>query len=178
MPPTGADSNTPSTVMSGKLEIAVEREQQQEDQEQRQRQHDAQLLARGGVFRVFAAPIEPVAFRQRDLRVDLLPGIVHRAGQVAAFHRELHADVARIVLAINERGAVRDLDVGKFLQWNLLTVGRRDQDVADLLRVVAELLFQPHHQVELLFALHHLRRRRRRRRPPAIRPLMSATFRP
>ena len=30
----------------------------------------------------------------------------------------------------------------------------------DFLRVVAELLFQAHHQVELLFALHHLRRGR------------------
>ena len=47
-----------------KLEIAVEREQQQENQEQRQRQNDAQLPARSGVFRIFAAPIQPVALRQ------------------------------------------------------------------------------------------------------------------
>ena len=41
---------------------------------------------------------------------------------------------------------------------DLRAVRRGDEDVADGLRVVAELRFQAHHQVELLFALHHLRR--------------------
>ena len=54
----------------GEFEIAVEREQQQEDQEQGQRQDDS-AGARGGVFGVFAAPVQAVALRQRDLLVDL-----------------------------------------------------------------------------------------------------------
>ena len=64
MPPTGADSSTPSHGDEGEFEIAVEREQQQEDQEQRQRQDDVQLRARGGVFAIFAAPVGAVALRQ------------------------------------------------------------------------------------------------------------------
>ena len=48
------------------------------------------------------------------------------------------------------------LDVGQLLQRNLLAGGGCDRDVADLFRIVAILLLQPHHQVELLFLLHHL----------------------
>ena len=50
-----------------------------------------------------------------------------------------------------------DLDVGEFLERDLLAARRRHQDVADLLRVVAVLLFQADDEIELLFALHHLR---------------------
>ena len=70
----------------------------------------------------------------------------------------MHADIARVILAVDERGAVLHADVGKFLQRDLRAVRRGDEHVADGLRVVAELLFQAHHEIELLFALHHLRR--------------------
>ena len=115
-----------------------------------------QLLARSRVFRVFAAPIQTIALRQGNLRVDLLHGIVHRAGQIASLHRELHPDVARIVLAVDERGAVGHLDVREFLERNLLSAGRGHQDIADLLRIVPVLAFEAHDEIELLFFLHHL----------------------
>ena len=109
MPPTGADSSTPSDGDEGEFEIAVEREQQKEDQEQGQRQNNAQLMAGGGVFGIFAAPVGAIAPRQGDFLLDLLDGVLDRAGKVAALHRELHADIARIVLAIDEGGAVGHL---------------------------------------------------------------------
>ena len=138
------------------LEVAVEREQQEEDQAQGERQDHVQLLPRGGVFGVLAAPVQAVALRQGDLAADLPDGFVHRAGKVASLHRELHADVARIVLAVDERGAVGHVDVGELLERDLLPAGRRHQDVADLLRVVAVLLLEAHDEIELLLALHHL----------------------
>ena len=52
-----------------------------------------------------------------------------------------------------------DPDVGELAQRDLLAVRRRDEDVADLLRL-AERLLQPHHEVERALALHDLGRRR------------------
>ena len=72
------------------------------------------------------------------------------------FDRELHADVARIVLAVDERGAVGHLDVGEFLERDLLPAGCRDQDVADLLGRVPVVAVEADHEIELLFLLHHL----------------------
>ena len=92
------------------------------------------------------------------MSLDLPPGVVHGAGEVAPGHRELHTDITRIVLAVDEGGAVLHADVGEFFQRDLRAVRRGNEEVADSLRVVAELLFQAHHEVELLFALHHLRR--------------------
>ena len=51
-------------------------------------------------------------------------------------------------------------DVGDLAQRNLLAVGRREQDVADLLRRSAILRLQTHDEIERALALHDLRRRR------------------
>ena len=106
---------------------------------------------------VLAAPREPVSGGQRFLNVGdgLLAG-VHRALQVASFHAVLHADVARVVFAIDERRAAGLVNIGQRAQRNLLPRGRAHQQVADLLRTLAELRLHAHHQVEELFALHHL----------------------
>ena len=139
-----------------KFKIAVEREKQEENQEQGQRQNDLQLLARSRIFRVFSAPIQTVAARQGNLSIDLLNGIAHRPSQIASFHRELDADVARIVLAVNERGAVRHLDVRELLERNLLSGRRGHQDISDFLGVVPVLAIEADDEIELLFSLHHL----------------------
>ena len=49
-----------------------------------------------------------------------------------------------------------DLDVGKFLERNLLAARCRHHDVADLLGIVPVLMFQPDDKIEFLFPLHHL----------------------
>ena len=72
----------------------------------------------------------------------------------------MHPDVTRIVFAINEGGAVLDLDVRELPQRNLLAVGRGDENAADFFRRAPVLFRQPDHQIELLFTLHHLGRRR------------------
>ncbi len=157
-PPIGADSTHAEYGNEREFKVAVQREQQQENQEQRQRKDDAELRARGRVLGVFAAPVETIALRQRDLRVHLRDRIFDGAGEIAAFDGELHADVARIVLAINKRRAVGDLDVGEFAQRNFLPAGRNDGNVADLVGIVAVFAFETHDEVELLFLLHDLRR--------------------
>ena len=48
--------------------------------------------------------------------------------------------------------------VGELPERNLLAVRGGDEDVADLLRRLAEPGLQPDHQVEELLALHHLGR--------------------
>src|ERR1700690_2160509 len=112
-------------------------------------------MARRRIFGVFAAPIQAIALRQRQLCVDLLHGIAHRTGQIASFNRELNSDVARIVLAINERGAARYPDVCELLERNLLSAGRRHEDVADLLRAVAVLALEANDQIELFLFLYY-----------------------
>ncbi len=56
MPPTGADSSTPSDGDQRELEVAVEREQQQEDHEQGQRQHDVAAALREAVYSLYSPP--------------------------------------------------------------------------------------------------------------------------
>src|ERR1035438_3694668 len=47
--------------------------------------------------------------------------------EVAAFDAVLHADVPRIILAINERGAARFANIRKLGERNLLARGRADR---------------------------------------------------
>jgi len=63
---------------------------------------ERKLSAGRRVFLVFPAPYDPVALRHVDLRRHLSLRILHAVGQVAPFHRELHTDVARVVLPIDE----------------------------------------------------------------------------
>ncbi len=105
------------------LEVAVEREQQQEDQDERERQ-DAPAAAR-------ATRCTPRTRRPRRPGSPAAAGpwpstcrrrVLHRAGEVAPLHRVLDADVARVVLAVDERGAAGHLDVGELPERDLLPV--------------------------------------------------------
>ena len=89
-----------------------------------------------------------------------------RAREVTPLDGILNADVARIVLAVDECRAVRYLHVGDFAQRNLLSVRRGEQDVADLLRRRAILRLKPDDEIERSFALHDLRRGLRHRPRP------------
>ena len=142
------------------LEVVIEHEQDAEDEDDRDRQHDVHLRARRGVLLELAAPAHGVADRQRDLLVDRGLRFGDGTREIASFDGILHADVARVVLAIDERRAVGDFDVRDFTQRNLLPVRRREQDVADLLRRRAVLRLQAHDEIERALALHDLRCRR------------------
>ena len=90
----------------GEFEVSVEREQDHEDQHHGQGTDEVHLRSwlRGtGCIR---RPIHAVALRQGDGFLDRGLAVVHGTLQVAAFDAVLHADVARIIFAINEGCAV------------------------------------------------------------------------
>jgi hypothetical protein len=68
--------------------------------------------------------------------------VVHGTGQIAPFDRELHADVARVVLTIDERGAVGHANIREFLERYLLAARRGNQDIADFVGIVAVRLIE------------------------------------
>ena len=107
---------------------------------------------------VFAAPLHPVAGGQLNGLFHRLLPIFHGTFQVAALNAVLHADVARVIFAIDKRSAVALLDVWPVPEWNLLAVRRSHQQIANLLRATAELRLHAHDKIEQLFALHDLRR--------------------
>ena len=111
---------------------------------------------REALYSLYSPPLGAVALRQGDRGIDLFDGLVDGAGQVAALDRELHADKARIVLAVDEGRAVGDLDLGELLERDLLAARRRHQDIADLFGRAAVLRRQADDEVELLFLLHDL----------------------
>jgi hypothetical protein len=117
----------------------------------------ANCSRRGNVFAVFAAPVQPVALRQFDGRLDRLLRLVHRAGQVAALDAELDSDVTRIIFAIDERRAVALTNRGQLGNRNLLPGRSGHQQIADGVLARTVLGFHAHHQVEQLLALNHLR---------------------
>ena len=105
-------------------------------------------------------PFDTITFGQFHLRLHFFARVFHRTGEVAALDGKLHADVTRVAFAIDERRAVRDLNVGEFFQRNLRAIGGRYKNIPDLFRRAAVTFVQTNHEVELLLALHHLRRRR------------------
>ena len=118
----------------------------------------ANCCSRRDVFAVLAAPVERVALRQRNVLAHRFLRFVHGARQVAPLDAELHADVPRIIFAIDERRAVSLMDVGKLGDGHLLPGGRRHQQVADLLRARAIFGLHAHDQVKQPLALNDLRR--------------------
>ena len=82
--------------------------------------------------------------------------VSHRPLQIAAFDAVLHSDVAGIVFAINKRRAVSLADSGQLAQRNLLSVGRADQQIPDLMGAAAKLRLHADHQIEQLFSLDDL----------------------
>ena len=105
---------------------------------------------------VLATPGHAVALRQFHHFVDGRLAIADGALQIAALDAVLHADVARIVFAVNEGRAVALGDVRELAERNLLPIGCADQQVPDLLCAAAELRLHAHDQVEQLFPLNDL----------------------
>ena len=139
--------------------VAVEREEDQQDQHDGQRDDDQHLRPRGEVFLVFAAPVVGIAEGERDRIGHFLPCFLDGAGQVAVLDAELDADEARVVLAVDERGALVDPDVRELAERQVLAVRCRDQQVLDRVEVLTEWLLEPDDEVELALPLDHLRGR-------------------
>ena len=87
---------------------------------------------------------------------DVLLTLFYDAFQVAAFHGKLNADVARIILAIDEGSAGGFADGGEFGERNLLPRGCGNQQIADVPGIRTELWFHSNHHVEKFFALNDL----------------------
>ena len=89
------------------FEIAVERKQDHENQHNRERADKVHLRLGREKLAVFAAPVDTIARRQvDDLTSTAFWPPRTRALQIAPFDAVLHADVARIILAIDKRRAV------------------------------------------------------------------------
>ncbi len=85
-------------------------------------------------------------------------GILDGTCEVAVLDRVLHADVTRVVLAIDVRGAAGLPNVGEFLHGNLLSARCGNEHVPNGVGRLAELRFEPDHQVESPLTLDDLRR--------------------
>ncbi len=72
----------------------------------------------------------------------------HGAFEIAAFDAVLHADISRVVFAIDKRGAAGLVDIRELAQRYLLAGWRADEQVADLLRVLPELRLHAHDEVK------------------------------
>ncbi len=136
-------------MVNGEFEVAVERKQNHENDEQSERADQLHLVFGFEEFAVFAAPAEPIAGRQGlfDVRNGAL-SVGHGALQIAAFDAVLHADIARVVFAIDKRCAAGLVNIRELAQRNLLAGWCADEQVADLLRVLAELRLHAHDEIE------------------------------
>src|SRR5271155_3553346 len=131
------------------FEIAIERKEDHENQQHCERADDQKLLLGFNEFAVFAAPAEAVARRQRFFHVRDGPlAVFYGAGQIAAFDAVLHADVARLIFAINEGRAVAFANIGKLAEGNLLAGGSADEQVRNLLGVLTELRLHADDEIE------------------------------
>ena len=117
------------------------------------------MPARCGVLFELSAPHNRVARRQFHLSLNLVTRVLNGARKIAPFNRVLQTNVAGIVLPIYERGALVDLECRHFSEWYLRSTGRRDQDIANLVRCLTKLRLQSHNEIEQTLALNHLSRR-------------------
>ena len=147
---------TPSDDHHGEFEIAIERKQHHEDQHDRERADDGELRFGFEQFAVFAAPFQMIALGQVDGFLHGGLTVVDDAFEIAAFDGELHADIARIVFAVDKRRAGCFADGGELGQRNLLAARRGDQQIADLACAGAILRIHADDQVEEFFALNDL----------------------
>src|SRR6516165_10549751 len=138
------------------FEVAVESEQDQEDQENSERADDVKLCLGVQQFTVFAAPIEAVTLRQMDALSDVFLTGVDNAFEIAPLNRKLDADVARVVLTVDERGAGGFLDGGELGKRNLLASRARNEEISDFAGVGPKLGIHAHDEIEQLFSLNHL----------------------
>src|SRR5215470_15383830 len=140
------------------FEVAVECEEDQKNQKNRERADDHELPFRFKKLTVFAAPFQAVAGWQGSCDVgNGALAIFDGTLQVAAFNAELDADVAGIVFAVDEGGAVALLDVRERPDGDLLAGGGADKQIANLLRAFAEFGLHPYDEIEEFLALDDLR---------------------
>src|SRR5258705_441430 len=130
------------------FEVAVKREKNQKDQENSERPDDIELRLGVQQFAVLAAPVKAVALWKIHFACDGLLAGLDDAFEIAPLDRKLDADVARIVFAIDERGAGRFLERGEFRQGNLLARRSGNEQVADFASVGAKLRVRAHNKVE------------------------------
>ena len=100
----------------GKFEVSVERKQDHENQHHGQRANEVHLRFGLEKLAVFAAPCHPVALRQGHGLLHRRLAIAHRALQVAPLDAVLHADVARVIFAINKGRAISLGNVGELAE--------------------------------------------------------------
>ncbi len=112
---------TPESDGQREFEVSVKRKQDHEDDQHGQRTNEFHLMLGLKQLAILPAPVEPISGRQGfcNVRDRSLAG-EHGALQVAPFDAVLHADIPRVVFAIDERSAAGLMNVGKLAQRNLL----------------------------------------------------------
>jgi len=99
-------------------------------------------------FAVFTAPGDAISRRKTaGDGGDRALSFMDSALQVAPFDAVLHADIARVVLAIDEGSAAGLVDIRQFAERDLLTGGRPDQQIPDFPGILAKLRLHAYHQV-------------------------------
>src|SRR5262249_53245669 len=110
--------------------------------------NNTELTPRCGVFFIFTAPDGAVTLGQFYFRCHGSLCFFHGSGQIASFDRILHANIARIVFAIDERGAANNSNLSEFFQRNLLSASSRNQNISNLLRCFAEPWLQANNKIK------------------------------
>src|SRR5579875_3333402 len=141
----------------GKFDVAIEGKEDEENQKDGERTNDPDLFPGGQIFAILAAPGHLVTRRQVNRLSDRFLSVPHGSGQVAALNAVLYADVAGVILAVDESRAVADANIRDLTERNLLPSGICHEEVGDLPFAAAKLRFRPYDQVKLLFPLNHLR---------------------
>src|SRR5581483_1230864 len=139
------------------FEISVEREEDEKNQNDCQRPNDVELPLGREELVIFATPGQPIPTWDCDILSYRRLAFFYPTRQFTALDAVLNSEVARVVLAINERRTISLFDLCQLADRNLQTVGRTDQQITDLLRAAAELRLHAHHQVKKFLALDHLR---------------------
>src|SRR5579863_1759754 len=139
-----------------KFEVSVKRKQDHENQHYGERADEIHLRLRLEKLAVFPAPFHPVTLRQGHDFLDRGLAVLHRPFQITSLHAVLHADIAGVVFAIDERRAASLADTGELAQGNLLSVWSPNQQIPDLMRTAPELRLHAHHKIEQLLTLNHL----------------------
>src|SRR5882724_4380730 len=104
------------------FEIPIQRKQNHENQDNRQRPNKIHLLLGFKELRVLTTPVHGVTLGQFYNFSDSSLSIEHRSFQIATFDAVLHADVSRIVLAVNKRRTIPLSNIRQLAQRNLLSI--------------------------------------------------------
>ena len=88
--------------------------------------------------------------------MDVLPRVAHGAGQIASHDAVLNANVARIVLPVDEGGPISLPDVSQRGKRYLMAIRVAYQEISDLVSVRTELWLSADYKVKRLLALNHL----------------------